>query len=112
MITNETITDLLLSYKPKSTEELAEWLMIAARNLKDEEGKIKYFRLEKRAKKHSPSYLFERHKHINRKTQLHDPQRRVCADVRHQPVQRCVTMRRVCNRSSRMSESFMGGSIT
>jgi hypothetical protein len=37
---------LLSSYKPKSTEELAEWLMMAARNLKDSEGKIIYFRLD------------------------------------------------------------------
>ena len=46
MITHENPIDLLSSYKPKSTEELAEWLMMAARNLKDEEGKRIYFRLE------------------------------------------------------------------
>ena len=46
MITHENQMDLLSSYKPKSTEELAEWLMMAARNLKDEEGKRIYFRLE------------------------------------------------------------------
>ena len=46
MITHENSMDLLSSYKPKSTEELAEWLMMAARNLKDEEGKRIYFRLE------------------------------------------------------------------
>ena len=46
MITHENPMDLLSSYKPKSTEELAEWLMMAARNLKDEEGKRIYFRLE------------------------------------------------------------------
>ena len=46
MITHETPMDILLSYKPKSTEELAEWLMIAARNLQDSEGKRIYFRLE------------------------------------------------------------------
>ena len=46
MITHENPMDLLSSYKPKSTEELAEWLMMAARNLKDEEGKCIYFRLE------------------------------------------------------------------
>ena len=37
---------LLSSYKPKNTEELAEWLMMAARNLKDSEGKVIYFRLD------------------------------------------------------------------
>ena len=46
MLTHENPMDLLLSYKPKSTEELAEWLMMAARNLKDKEGKYIYFRLE------------------------------------------------------------------
>ena len=46
MITHENPMDLLSSYKPKSTEELAEWLMMAARNLKDEEGKRIYFWLE------------------------------------------------------------------
>ena len=46
MITHENLIDLLSSYKPKNTEELAEWLMMAARNLKDEDGKRIYFRLE------------------------------------------------------------------
>ena len=46
MITPKSPMSLLSSYKPKSTEELAEWLMMAARNLKDEEGKRIYFRLE------------------------------------------------------------------
>ena len=46
MITHENPMDLLSSYKPKSTDELAEWLMMAARNLKDEDGKRIYFRLE------------------------------------------------------------------
>ena len=46
MITHENPMSLLSSYKPKNTEELAEWLMMAARNLKDEEGKRIYFRLE------------------------------------------------------------------
>ena len=46
MITHENPMDLLSSYKPKSTEELADWLMMAARNLKDEDGKRIYFRLE------------------------------------------------------------------
>lgn len=46
MITNENPMELLLSYKPKSTQELAEWLMMAARNLKDEEGKRIYWRLD------------------------------------------------------------------
>jgi len=45
-ITHETTRELLLSYKPKSTQELAEWLMIAARDLKDIDGKRIYFRLE------------------------------------------------------------------
>ena len=45
-ITHETPMDILMNYKPKSTEELAEWLMIAARNLKDEEGKHIYWRLD------------------------------------------------------------------
>ena len=46
MITHESPMDLLSSYKPKSTEELAEWLMMAARNLTDADGKRIYFRLE------------------------------------------------------------------
>jgi hypothetical protein len=46
MITHENPMDLLLSYKPKSTGELAEWIMMAARNLVDEDGKRIYFRLE------------------------------------------------------------------
>lgn len=46
MIPPKSPMSLLSSYKPKSTEELAEWLMMAARNLKDQEGKIIYFRLE------------------------------------------------------------------
>lgn len=46
MTTNETTMDLLKSYKPKTTEQLAEWLMMAARNLTDAEGKRIYFRLD------------------------------------------------------------------
>jgi len=46
MITHESTMDILLSYKPKSTEELAEWLMMAARNLKDEDGRVIYFRID------------------------------------------------------------------
>ena len=46
MITHESPMSLLSNYKPKSTQELAEWLMMAARNLKDLEGKVIYFRLE------------------------------------------------------------------
>ena len=45
-ITHESPMSLLSSYKPKNTEELAEWLMMAARNLKDGEGKRIYYRLE------------------------------------------------------------------
>jgi hypothetical protein len=46
MIPPKSPMSLLSSYKPKSTEELAEWLMMAARNLKDEEGKRIYWRLD------------------------------------------------------------------
>jgi hypothetical protein len=46
MIPPKNPMSLLSSYKPKNTEELAEWLMMAARNLKDSEGKIIYFRLD------------------------------------------------------------------
>jgi hypothetical protein len=46
MTANETTMDILLSYKPKSTAELAEWLMMACRNLTDDEGKCIYFRLD------------------------------------------------------------------
>lgn len=46
MITNETTMDLLVGYKPKSRQELAEWLMMACRNLVDEDGKRLPFRLE------------------------------------------------------------------
>lgn len=45
-ITHEDTMDLLTSYKPNSTEELAEWLMMAACNLKDEDGKRIYWRLD------------------------------------------------------------------
>ena len=34
-----TAMEMLMSYKPKSTEELAEWVLIAASNLVDHEGK-------------------------------------------------------------------------
>ena len=40
------IVELLASYKPKSTKELAEWILIATKNLKDKEGKHIYFKLE------------------------------------------------------------------
>ena len=46
MIPPKSPMSLLSSYKPKSTGELAEWLMMAARNLKDEEGKRIYWRLD------------------------------------------------------------------
>jgi len=46
MIPPKSPMSLLSSYKPKSTEELAEWIMMAVRNLKDSEGKRIYFRLE------------------------------------------------------------------
>jgi hypothetical protein len=46
MIPPKNPMSLLSSYKPKSTEELAEWLMMAARNLKDKEGKRIYWRLD------------------------------------------------------------------
>ena len=46
MITHKNPMDLLSSYKPKNRQELAEWLMMAARNLKDEEGKRIYWRLD------------------------------------------------------------------
>ena len=46
MVTHERPMELLINYKPKSTGELAEWLMMAARNLKDEEGKRIYWRLD------------------------------------------------------------------
>jgi uncharacterized protein (UPF0216 family) len=46
MIPPKSPMSLLSSYKPKSTEELAEWLMMAARNLTDADGKRIYFRLE------------------------------------------------------------------
>ena len=46
MITHENPMDLLSSYKPKTRQDLAEWLMMACRNLVDEDGKRIYFRLE------------------------------------------------------------------
>jgi hypothetical protein len=46
MIPPKSPMSLLSSYKPKNTEELAEWLMMAARNLTDADGKIIYFRLD------------------------------------------------------------------
>lgn len=41
-----TPMDMLMDYKPKSAEQLAEWLMMAARNTVDQEGKRIYFRLD------------------------------------------------------------------
>ena len=38
---NDTM-EMLVNYKPKSTEELAEWILMAARNLVDQEGKFIY----------------------------------------------------------------------
>jgi len=38
--------DILMGYKPKSTEELAEWILMAFRNLVDEEGKRIYIPLK------------------------------------------------------------------
>jgi hypothetical protein len=35
-----TTIEMLYGYKPKRTEELAEWLMIASRNVVDEEGRL------------------------------------------------------------------------
>jgi hypothetical protein len=35
-----TTMEMLCGYKPKRTEELAEWLMIASRNVVDEEGRL------------------------------------------------------------------------
>jgi uncharacterized protein (UPF0216 family) len=45
-LTEETVMDILMSYKPKTTEELAEWLMMATRNLVDADGKRIYFKLD------------------------------------------------------------------
>ena len=38
--------EMLMDYKPKSVEQLAEWLMIAARCAVDQEGKRIFFRLD------------------------------------------------------------------
>jgi hypothetical protein len=46
MIPPKSPMSLLSSYKPKSKEELAEWLMMACRNLTDADGKRIYFRLD------------------------------------------------------------------
>lgn len=41
-----TPMDILMAYKPKDVEQLAEWLMMAARLTVDKEGKRIFFRLE------------------------------------------------------------------
>jgi uncharacterized lipoprotein YbaY len=41
-----TPMDMLMRYKPKDVEQLAEWLMMAARITVDKEGKRIFFRLE------------------------------------------------------------------
>jgi hypothetical protein len=41
-----TPMDILMDYKPKSVEQLAEWLMMAARCTVDQEGKRIFYRLE------------------------------------------------------------------
>lgn len=46
MTNDKTIMDILVKFEPKSTQQLAEWLMVAFRNLTDAEGKRIYFRLE------------------------------------------------------------------
>jgi hypothetical protein len=37
---NGLVMEILLDYKPKSTEELAEWILMAARNLTDQDGLV------------------------------------------------------------------------
>ena len=41
-----TPMEMLMAYKPKDVEQLAEWLMMAARLTKDQEGKRIFFRLD------------------------------------------------------------------
>jgi hypothetical protein len=41
-----TPMDMLMAYKPKDVEQLAEWLMMAGRCAVDKEGKRIFFRLE------------------------------------------------------------------
>jgi hypothetical protein len=41
-----TPMDMLMGYKPKDVEQLAEWLMMAARLTVDQEGKRIFFRLD------------------------------------------------------------------
>ena len=45
-VIKEDISDLLMDYEPRSVEELAEWILMAARNLRDLDGKRVYLRLE------------------------------------------------------------------
>jgi hypothetical protein len=45
-IIKEDISDLLMDYEPKSVEELAEWILMATRNLKDPSGKRIFSPLE------------------------------------------------------------------
>ena len=41
-----TPMEMLMAYKPKSVEQLAEWLMMAGRCAVDQEGKRIFFRLD------------------------------------------------------------------
>lgn len=41
-----TPLDMLINYKPKSVEQLAEWLLMAAKNTVDQEGKRIFFQLD------------------------------------------------------------------
>jgi len=41
-----TPMDMLMAYKPKDVEQLAEWLMMAGRCAVDKEGKRIFFRLD------------------------------------------------------------------
>jgi len=41
-----TPMDMLMTYKPKDVEQLAEWLMMAGRCAVDKEGKRIFFRLD------------------------------------------------------------------
>lgn len=41
-----TTMEILCGYKPKSTEELTEWLMLASRNIVDEKGFLVFERIK------------------------------------------------------------------
>jgi hypothetical protein len=58
MTTHKNQMELIFKHnQPKSTEELAEFMMVVARNMKDEDGKHIYFKLDPTVAYHIASMM-------------------------------------------------------